>query len=153
MQAFFLESQWRQIYENIANAKDGAGNCLGGTSFEWSDEWWKHNENDADTWKLHDTESNWSNGSYYFDIKAPKNMNMNEEWFGIVAISENLENSEWHHDGIIRLVEFSEPVDLNNRCEGKDFSSVRVEKTFIQGLVGAISYGLYDPWDVSYACR
>jgi hypothetical protein len=90
MQAFFLESQWRQIYENLATNKEGAGNCLGGVMFEWTDEWWKHNENDAEAWKAHDTESNWSNGSYYFDIKAPKNMNMNEEWFGIVALSEEI---------------------------------------------------------------
>ena len=42
---------------------------------------------DPQGWPVHDTESNWSNGSYYFDIQAPKNMNMNEEWFGIVALS------------------------------------------------------------------
>ena len=41
---------------------------------------------------MHDTESNWSNGSYYFDINAEGNKNMNEEWFGIVAISPELEN-------------------------------------------------------------
>ena len=91
MQAFFLESQWRLIYENLANNKDGQGNCLGGTIFEWNDEWWKHNEYDPESWKVHDTGSNWSNGSYYFDIKAAKNMNMNEEWFGIVALSEEQE--------------------------------------------------------------
>jgi hypothetical protein len=87
MQAFFLESLWRQIYENLADNKKGAGNCLGGVMFEWTDEWWKHNSVDPESWKIHDTESNWSNGSYYFDIKAPKNMNMNEEWFGIIALS------------------------------------------------------------------
>lgn len=93
MQAFFLESQWQQIYANLANNRAGAGNCLGGAIFEWTDEWWKHNENDAQGWKAHDTESNWSNGSYYFDIKAPGNKNMNEEWFGIVALSPtDLEN-------------------------------------------------------------
>ncbi|MCX5697016.1 MAG: hypothetical protein NTU54_03455 [Candidatus Omnitrophica bacterium] len=92
MQAFFLESQWRQIYENLWSNKEGEGNCLGGVMFEWSDEWWKHNEYDPEGWLRHDTESNWSNGSYYFDIKAPNNMNMNEEWFGIVALSPELEN-------------------------------------------------------------
>jgi len=91
MQAFFLESQWGQIFNNRARDKNGAGNCLGGTMFEWTDEWWKHKEYDPDGWSVHDTESFWSNGSYYFDIQAPKNMNMNEEWFGIVAISPEIE--------------------------------------------------------------
>ena len=93
MQAYFLLSQWRQIYENLADNKERAsGNCIGGTMFEWTDEWWKHNESDPEGWKIHDTESNWSNGSYYFDIEVPGNKNMNEEWFGIVSVSEELEN-------------------------------------------------------------
>jgi len=92
MQAFFLESQWRQIYENLASNKNGVGNCIGATMFEWSDEWWKHEESNPESWKAHDTASTWSNGSYYFDIKAEGNNNMNEEWFGIVALSPDLEN-------------------------------------------------------------
>lgn len=89
MQAFFLESQWSEIYDNIAGSPDGAGNCLGGVMFEWSDEWWKHKDYDSAAWFMHDTESNWSNGSYYLDIKAERNMNMNEEWFGIVKLEKN----------------------------------------------------------------
>jgi len=92
MQAFFLESQWNQIYENLANNKAGAGNCIGGTVFEWTDEWWKYNPDNPQEWKVHNTESGWSNGSYYFDIRAEGNKNMNEEWFGIVALSPELEN-------------------------------------------------------------
>ncbi|MCG8430840.1 MAG: hypothetical protein MJA29_06690, partial [Candidatus Omnitrophica bacterium] len=90
-QAFFLESQWRQIYQNLAGQKDGAGNCIGGAMFEWTDEWWKADESNPDSWLIHDTTSNWSNGSYYFDIQAEGNKNMNEEWFGIVGLSEELE--------------------------------------------------------------
>ena len=90
MQAFFLESQWRQIYKNLYGNKDGEGNCIGGTVFEWTDEWWKHYELVIESWSIHDTEAGWSSGSYYFDIKVQDNKNMNEEWFGIVAVSEEL---------------------------------------------------------------
>jgi len=92
MQAFFLESQWRQVYANLANNKEGAGNCLGGFIFEWTDEWWKYNEADPEGWKLHNSEAGWSSGSYYFDIQVEGNKNMNEEWFGIVSLSEELKN-------------------------------------------------------------
>ncbi|MDD5166647.1 MAG: glycosidase, partial [Candidatus Omnitrophica bacterium] len=91
MQAFFLESQWRQIYGNLANNKNGIGNCIGGIMFEWADEWWKYNQSSPETWSVQDKESNWSNGSYYFDIQAAGNKNMNEEWFGIVALSPEQE--------------------------------------------------------------
>ena len=95
MQAYFLERQWSEIYKNMAHGatplatgdSGGQGNCLGGVMFEWNDEWWKHNEADANARSVQDTESNWSNGAYYFDIKAERNMNMNEEWFGIVKLS------------------------------------------------------------------
>lgn len=92
MQAFFLQAQWRQIYENLAHHQEGQGNCLGGIVFSWTDEWWKNNEFNPQSWNVHDTGSNWSNGSYYFDIKAEGNKNMNEEWFGIVGLLEELEN-------------------------------------------------------------
>jgi beta-galactosidase len=122
MQAFFLESQWRQIYQNLAYAPDGAGNCLGGIIFEWSDEWWKHNEYSPESWISHDTASNWSNGSYYFDIKAEGNKNMNEEWFGIVAVSEEEEggiNKRIPRKSYYVLREFWKKPVLNNNKHKK----------------------------------
>jgi len=92
MQAFFLKSQWKEVAANLAGKKKGAGNCLGGVLFEWTDEWWKHEEWNRAAASLHDTESNWSNAAYYKDIKADRNMNMNEEWFGIVRLSEEQED-------------------------------------------------------------
>ncbi len=61
--------------------------------------------------------------------------------------------SEWHHDGIVRLVEFSPPVDMADRCVGDAWTTVKVEKNFIQLLASSFSYSLYDPWDVAYACK
>ncbi|PIP19658.1 MAG: hypothetical protein COT38_04615 [Candidatus Omnitrophica bacterium CG08_land_8_20_14_0_20_41_16] len=122
MQAFFLESQWRQIYENLAGNKDGAGNCLGGTIFEWTDEWWKHDQSNPDSWSVHDTTSNWSNGSYYFDIKAEGNKNMNEEWFGIVALSQDLEqgiNKRVPRKAYYVVREFWKKPILNNKRNKK----------------------------------
>lgn len=60
--------------------------------------------------------------------------------------------SEWHHDGILRLVEFSPPVDMNNRCDGANWVTTKVERNFVQGLAAVVTWGIYDPWDVSYAC-
>ncbi len=87
-QALFLKTQWREIEKNSAGGK-GEGNSLGGFIFEWSDEWWKYNEQYPTDWKIHNTEGSWSNGSYYFDAEAENNMN--EEWWGIVGLSTEKE--------------------------------------------------------------
>ncbi len=96
MQAFFLESQWIEIYKNIYPR--GEKNVLGGVIFEWVDEWWKHNPDLPSGWRVHNTEAGWSNPSYYFDIQAPNNFNMNEEWFGVVKQLEEKEDGVYKRE-------------------------------------------------------
>jgi hypothetical protein len=80
-QARYLLAQWREIYAQSAG-KGKAGNAIGGTIFQWSDGWWKYQqETNLD---VHDTNASWPNGGYPDDFVAGEN-NMNEEWWGICA--------------------------------------------------------------------
>lgn len=89
VQAEFLLEQWKDLYKHTTASGELSGNALGGMVFEWNDEWWKHHPEDASKWAYHDTLGGWSNGSYYKDIKAPRNLNMNEEWFGLLKFTKN----------------------------------------------------------------
>lgn len=90
-QAFFLKTLWCELEYNTYAGK-GEGNSLGGCIFEWNDEWWKYQQDKPDLWPVQNTEAAWSNGSYYFDIGTEGNLNMNEEWWGIVSLSPNKED-------------------------------------------------------------
>ena len=80
-QARYLLAQWEEIYQQSAG-KGRAGNAIGGFIFQWSDGWWKFNqEKNLD---VHDTNASWANGGYKEDFVEGQN-NMNEEWWGICA--------------------------------------------------------------------
>ncbi len=82
-QAEYLVAQWQEIYEQ-SHGKGRVGNAIGGCTFQWSDGWWKYQqESNLD---IHDTTASWSNGAYPHDHTEDGN-NMNEEWFGICAKS------------------------------------------------------------------
>ena len=87
IQAEFIEAELKEIQKNTLDG-NGEGNCIGCFVFEWTDEWWKLDEYDAERWSVHDTGASWSNGAYYFDIKAPQNMNINEEWWGVCSLKK-----------------------------------------------------------------
>jgi len=92
IQSEFLLAQWEDLYSNTAFSGIKKGNAIGGVSFEWSDEWWKHNESYEEGWPIHNKEASWSHGAYFYDVRAEDNLNMNEEWFGIVSLSEQIVN-------------------------------------------------------------
>lgn len=87
IQAKFIESLWMDILSN-SEGKQGIGNSLGGCVFEWTDEWWKY---EGGSYKFHDTIATWTGYGYYYDIiDGLENHNMNEEWWGIVAIEPEM---------------------------------------------------------------
>lgn len=92
IQSEFLLAQWKDLYNSTAFSGNENGNTLGGVIFEWSDEWWKHNESYEEDWGTQNKEANWSHGAYFYDIRAKGNLNMNEEWFGIVALDKEVQN-------------------------------------------------------------
>jgi len=93
IQAEFILEQWKDLYKNTVFSNNKSGNVIGGCLFEWNDEWWKHNEGYEPNWSIHNTDAGWSHSGYYFDIKAKDNLNMNEEWFGIVSLEKELEDN------------------------------------------------------------
>ena len=68
---------------------------------------------------------------------------------------------KWHHIGAFRLVEFSDPVNLEKQCAKMNWQSVKVEQGFLAGLVsgitsitvGQLNLGpIYSPWNVDISC-
>jgi len=80
-QARYLVAQWKEIYAQSAG-KGGVGNAVGGLTFQWSDGWWKYQQ--ETNLQQHDTNASWPNGGYKEDHVEGEN-NMNEEWWGVCA--------------------------------------------------------------------
>ena len=64
---------------------------------------------------------------------------------------------EWHHDGVLSLVEFSKPIDMHLRCNGDQWSTIKVERSPLNIVaVTAVDHfapGLWDPWSIEYSCQ
>jgi hypothetical protein len=60
--------------------------------------------------------------------------------------------SEWHHNWFFGLMEGSDPVDMHARCNGSEWKTITTEHTFVQSLINGITYQLYNPHNVEFAC-
>ncbi|MGB5261746.1 MAG: hypothetical protein WBO34_14675, partial [Gammaproteobacteria bacterium] len=98
-QAYFLKSQWQEMY-NKTYGNGEEGNSIGGFVFQWRDGWWKYNLEDQEDMDVHDTNASWANGGYTFDFVEGKN-NMNEEWFGIARLGTP--NADGVYEAIPRM--------------------------------------------------
>ncbi len=80
VQARYVRAQWLDLYRNVHGR--GVGNAAGGFQFQWSDGWWKYQQ--EENLDVHDPTASWPNAAYAEDFVDGRN-NMNEEWFGITA--------------------------------------------------------------------
>lgn len=88
-QASDLTNQWREIAANLSASQSGKP-LVGGCVFEWSDEWWKGSTTPLSPSTLgtggaggdgvQDTGADFTNNAY-------ADPNINEEWWGITAVS------------------------------------------------------------------
>ena len=76
MQASVNRALWRQALDNLSALHNG-GVCVGGTVFEWNDEWWKVRAQDGGSIETQE------NLGYY---GGQADGFANEEWFAIVAV-------------------------------------------------------------------
>jgi hypothetical protein len=84
MQAHYMLSNWKEIYEN-AYGLGKAQNSIGGFTFQSSDGWFKAGFDDRKNADVHDSKASWSSNGYNLDQAKSGDKNMNEEWFGIAA--------------------------------------------------------------------
>nr|WP_320012382.1 glycoside hydrolase family 2 TIM barrel-domain containing protein [uncultured Desulfobulbus sp.] len=78
MQADYIETLWLDMASEFS-ADDPMKVCVGGTVFEWNDEWWKTGNGSPSAHEFDGYETTWT------PIAHPDGF-ANEEWFGIVNI-------------------------------------------------------------------
>lgn len=71
----------------------------------------------------------------------------------LIANKSVAQAKEWHHIGILGLVEFSKPVDLKKYCPAKGWSTIETEDSFLSGLVSGVTYSFYTPREAHIVCN
>ena len=61
-------------------------------------------------------------------------------------------HSEWHHDWLYGLIEGSAAVDMNERCHDHEWETIETKESFVQGLIAGLTYSIYTPQNMAYAC-
>lgn len=73
-------------------------------------------------------------------------------------VEQTVVREQLHHITLNDLVEISPPMDINYNCANQQWDTITVERTFINGLVAALTWPsgagtLYSPWTIRYSCR
>jgi Bor protein len=60
-------------------------------------------------------------------------------------------SDRWHHTIVAGIAEISDPVDLETACPG-GWSTINEEYSFLNGLVGGVTWGIYTPRTYTVIC-
>lgn len=120
-QARYLQSLWQEIYEH-SYGKGRAQNAIGGLIFQWSDGWWKYQQ--EINLDVQDTTASWSNAAYPHDWTEDGN-NMNEEWFGITAKGKSDERGFYQVYPRTAYYTLQEAFRLDPYAPGTDLAKIR----------------------------
>lgn len=120
-QAYYMVNNWKEIYGNAAGV-GGAGNSIGGFTFQFSDGWWKIGQ--TKNLDVHDNDATWSAGGYKRDLIGEEN-NMNEEWFGICAKGPTNERGIYQLYPRASYYALKQAHQLNPYADGVTAESVR----------------------------
>jgi len=74
----YINPQWKEINANLSATGVGTATLIGGSVFEWSDEWWK---DPSDSCSTHGTPALFHRTDDAFDP------NYQDEWFGITSVA------------------------------------------------------------------
>jgi beta-galactosidase len=139
-QATYLKAQWQEMYHKAwGNGEEG--NSIGGYVFQSRDEWWKYlQEENLD---VHDTTASWSNEAYQFDWMPDAN-NMNEEWFGIMALGTPNRDGVYEarprmaYD-VLKEIWRIDPYTYKTSAIDQSFAAINMELLELRGEVRRLS--------------
>ena len=70
-------------------------------------------------------------------------------------LDDTVIREEWHHTALNGLIEISPPVNISYNCDNKQWDTITIERSFLNGLASlpAQYLSIYAPWSVYYECR
>ena len=60
-------------------------------------------------------------------------------------VAESYQTSKWHHN-VIAVIEASDPITLDQECADSEWTSVKTEVSFIDGLLTAATSMIAPVW-------
>ena len=129
-QAEWNRGLWREIATHLSATQIGSV-CLGGTVFEWSDEWWKGQAAFGAQVGRHDNQGFYTSWN---PLGHPDSV-ANEEWFGQVSVDRHPRQSFFHFQEDVAAVTLPSDLDGDGLPDAWEYTIVDANASdSIQGI-------------------